>query len=145
MLDTSLVLLFHIHDRNRNLNMKNTSWLLLSWIAVTHAATCYYPDGSISSNMTPCPDSQTCCGTAHACLTNGLCFGANLGVIYRGSCAKKSWPEVDCPNVCWGMSCPYPDWFLTAQIPCELLTGTFLFGFNRHSGFICKPLPMSRK
>jgi hypothetical protein len=87
--------------RDRSLLMKVKFFFLLSWTALSHAATCYYPDGSPATSMTPCPDSQSCCGTDQACLSNGLCFGADLGVIYRGSCTDKSWPIAECPRVCY--------------------------------------------
>ncbi|KAJ5632972.1 hypothetical protein N7490_009311 [Penicillium lividum] len=80
--------------------MKTTFLALLCW-ATLSKATCYFPDGTTATSMEPCPITKSCCGKDEACLSNGLCFGANLGVIYRGSCSDSSWPIADCPRACY--------------------------------------------
>lgn len=86
--------------------------LALLFSAASCHATCYFPDGSTATSMVTCPDSKSCCGKNQACLSNGLCFGADLGVIYRGSCSDKSWPIADCPRACYtgtlSLKCLHP-------------------------------------
>ena len=74
------------------------------------ASICYYPDGSVSPQDTPCRDDtaqSTCCGQGYACLSNSICAatgkeiqkpGATLYV--RGSCTDKTWRSGDCPLFC---------------------------------------------
>ncbi|KAK8129417.1 hypothetical protein PG999_001797 [Apiospora kogelbergensis] len=77
----------------------------------SHASSiCYYPDGSVSAQDTPCDDASaeaTCCGQGYACLSNHICKatgdeiqrpGASLYV--RGSCTDKLWRSSSCPNFC---------------------------------------------
>ncbi|KAF4157108.1 hypothetical protein CNMCM6069_005880 [Aspergillus lentulus] len=68
---------------------------------------CYYPDGSVAPQDTPCQDSTkqaTCCGQGYACLSNSICMatgdeikkpGASLYV--RGSCTNQTWRSSACP------------------------------------------------
>ncbi|KXH63105.1 hypothetical protein CSAL01_11072 [Colletotrichum salicis] len=82
--------------------------LLLS-VAQVRAA-CYYPDGSIAPNDTPCQDltaESTCCGQGYACLSNAMCeaTGKELSKdgateLVRGSCTDPSWRSSSCPLFC---------------------------------------------
>ena len=53
-------------------------------IAVTQAQdrTCYWPDGSSTTEAIPCSggDSQ-CCMNGDGCLSNGLCYSGYDGVV----------------------------------------------------------------
>ncbi|KAF9871072.1 hypothetical protein CkaCkLH20_11489 [Colletotrichum karsti] len=52
------------------------SALLFSYLSVVVQAACYYPNGSIAPNDTPCRDDtaeSACCGQGYACLSNGMC------------------------------------------------------------------------
>jgi hypothetical protein len=83
--------------------------LVVSLLSFT-TATCYFPDGTIPRQDTPCRSSgfATCCGAGYACLTNNLCqltgFVANpidgQSEYVRGSCTDKTWNSEFCPNVC---------------------------------------------
>ncbi len=64
-------------------------------------ATCYWPDGSVRDDFVPCSSSKVCCKSGEACLSNGLCYGATLNFAYRGACTDKTWPESECPRVCY--------------------------------------------
>ncbi|KJX98585.1 hypothetical protein TI39_contig403g00011 [Zymoseptoria brevis] len=74
--------------------------LLALHLAQSVSSTCYYPDGTIERNHTPCNTSTSisaCCRTDSLCINDGLCLdGANA---YRGSCTDKSWSS-DCPAYC---------------------------------------------
>ncbi|PNY24999.1 Uncharacterized protein TCAP_05081 [Tolypocladium capitatum] len=71
---------------------------------------CYFPDGSIATQDTPCRDDtpqSTCCGQGYACLSNNICMATGsvpktLGAsaYVRGSCTDKSWRNGACPNFC---------------------------------------------
>ncbi|KAI3534116.1 hypothetical protein CSPX01_12320 [Colletotrichum filicis] len=73
-------------------------------------AACYYPDGSIAPNDTPCQDltaESTCCGQGYACLSNGMCqaTGKELSKdgateLVRGACTDRSWRSSSCPLFC---------------------------------------------
>ncbi|KAF3402000.1 hypothetical protein F1880_009838 [Penicillium rolfsii] len=41
------------------------------------SATCYYRNGTIAYDDTPCSDSPMCCRLGDACMTNGLCRDKN--------------------------------------------------------------------
>ena len=70
-------------------------------------ATCYYPNGSIAPEDTPCHPPATgdsvsaCCLDSHLCLDNGLCLpqdGAER--LYRGSCTDRIWQSTECAQYC---------------------------------------------
>jgi hypothetical protein len=63
-------------------------------IAVTQAQdrTCYWPDGSSTTEAIPCSngDSQ-CCMNGDGCLSNGLCYSGYDGVVWlllHGVCER---------------------------------------------------------
>lgn len=51
--------------------------MLLCFLSRAIAATCYYRNGSIAYDDTPCSDSPMCCRVGDACMTNGLCRDRN--------------------------------------------------------------------
>lgn len=67
---------------------------------------CYYPDGTITSEQTPCNESEdhsACCRPGDACLSNGYCFGANdagPNLMTRGGCTDSSFKDQNCPYYC---------------------------------------------
>ncbi|KAK6844144.1 hypothetical protein PG995_014254 [Apiospora arundinis] len=86
-------------------------------LLLSHAsAICYFPDGSVSAQDTPCDDASaeaTCCGQGYVCLSNHICKasgdeiqrpGASLYV--RGSCTDKLWRSSSCPNFCVDTAAP---------------------------------------
>ena len=67
-------------------------------------ATCYFPDGTIAGQDTPCTkditvDADYCCGENSLCLTNKVCLN-NVGTFDRGSCTDRSWNSTACPSFC---------------------------------------------
>ena len=75
--------------------------ITLAVILPTAYATCYWPNGDTDGSYVQCPDTLSCCLEGESCLSNGLCFGARFGVLYRGACADKSWPIAECPRACY--------------------------------------------
>ncbi|KAL2153526.1 hypothetical protein VTH82DRAFT_4681 [Thermothelomyces myriococcoides] len=74
-------------------------------------AACYYPNGDLAPNDSPCQDDSThatCCEKGYACLSNGICkaTGEELqkpGVMteyVRGSCTDRTWRSSSCPLFC---------------------------------------------
>ncbi|CAM1511754.1 Fc.00g092670.m01.CDS01 [Cosmosporella sp. VM-42] len=73
-------------------------------------AACYFPDGALSPNDTPCRDDSTqstCCGQGYACLTNGICQATGEELVkskasefVRGSCTDITWRSANCPLFC---------------------------------------------
>lgn len=84
--------------------------LILSFSSAFIEAACYYPNGSIAPNDTPCRDDtaeSTCCGQGYACLSNGMCqaTGSELQKdgateLVRGACTDRSWRSSSCPLFC---------------------------------------------
>ena len=70
-------------------------------------AKCYFPDGSIATNDTPCNSAATsnsvsaCCGHSDICLDNALCLMQHddLGIV-RGSCTDETWQSPECAQYC---------------------------------------------
>ncbi|KAJ5110808.1 hypothetical protein N7532_001343 [Penicillium argentinense] len=88
-------------SRSFHLLFALVSFLLIS-VAIADNSTCYYPNGHKDKNYKKCPgDSLACCLEGESCLSNGLCFTANFGILYRGLCADKTWPISECPRVCY--------------------------------------------
>ena len=91
----------------------------LPFALLVQSQSCYYPDGSIAVNDTPCSSSATgtvCCGPGFACLENRVCQvtteaqeadpNLNKKIFYvRGSCSDQTWASPGCPNFCIGSQC----------------------------------------
>ncbi|KAJ5548736.1 hypothetical protein N7513_005970 [Penicillium frequentans] len=67
----------------------------------TSYAKCYWPNGDTQDDYVQCPSGLSCCLKGETCLSNGLCFTANFGILYRGACADESWPIAECPRACY--------------------------------------------
>lgn len=86
--------------------------LLLSSISVLpiaaqiNNATCYWPNGDVAENTTPCKASGTsaCCGADDLCLTNGYCLVSMF--VARHSCTDQSFNDPNCPQLCSKDSLP---------------------------------------
>lgn len=74
--------------------------LLLLLVALVHAQSCYYPDGTPTDVDAPCPDSDLCCPLNWQCLSNGLCYDPSNDYYERRTCTDRSWESEDCPNFC---------------------------------------------
>ncbi|KAI9930625.1 hypothetical protein ASPWEDRAFT_67954 [Aspergillus wentii DTO 134E9] len=82
--------------------MAFTLSLLLLLLDIASATQCYWPNGdNATADWVPCPNSRVCCSTTEACLSNGLCYEANLNIAHRGACADHSWPISECPRICY--------------------------------------------
>lgn len=76
-------------------------------------AKCYFPDGSIASNDTPCNSAATknsvsaCCGHSDICLDNALCLPQHESpALVRGSCTDETWQSPMCAQYCSDSNCP---------------------------------------
>lgn len=79
-------------------------------LASTTQAACYFPNGRLAHNDSPCRDdteNSVCCGQGYACLTNGICqaTGEELqkpgaSEFVRGGCTDKSYRSSSCPQFC---------------------------------------------
>jgi hypothetical protein len=91
-------------------------------------ATCYFLDGSVASDNTPCTtgDSDTfCCADSYNCLSNGLCQSQYSGAYAIGSCTDKDWSSPSCPQFCR----PITNVGNTPELSqCSISGGTFCCG-----------------
>ncbi|KAL8731793.1 MAG: hypothetical protein Q9166_003240, partial [cf. Caloplaca sp. 2 TL-2023] len=80
--------------------------ILLSYLSTPISASspaCYYPGGIAQPNDTPCnPTASTsvCCAPEDICLSNGLCYRANINRLHRGSCTDPTFSSPLCTNIC---------------------------------------------
>ncbi|KAF4920251.1 hypothetical protein CGCVW01_v007059 [Colletotrichum viniferum] len=84
---------------------KLLSVLSLANEVASQTTTCYWPNGSPSTVVKPCPTPQgkaaaACCYDNHYCLTNGLCVDPNDDTLYRGACTDSKFSEEGCPKYC---------------------------------------------
>ena len=87
-------------------------YLLLSSVSILPAAaqinnaTCYYPNGSVANDTTPCKASgaSACCDITDLCLTNGYCLHS-MGLA-RHACTDQSFTDPNCPQSCSKDSLP---------------------------------------
>jgi hypothetical protein len=63
---------------------------------------CYTPAGEVLGDYIPCNKSSDsdCCQESDACLSNGLCFNAREGLVYRGACTRRDWNTDSCRQMC---------------------------------------------
>lgn len=75
--------------------------LLAKSVAETQAQqSCYYPNGDLSKDDSPCSsDGGTCCPLNWECLSNGLCYLESEDYFERHTCTDQSWGD-DCPELC---------------------------------------------
>lgn len=93
--------------------------LLLCLFFPSAHSICYYPDGTVSSQDTPCQDESeqsTCCGQGYACLSNNICIATGdeiekpgASTYVRGSCTDKNWRSSSCPSFCINGEAPNYD------------------------------------
>lgn len=62
---------------------------------------CFWPDGTSSPDYPckPAASASACCGLGWNCLSNGLCYSANIALT-RSSCTDKTWSTSECPTYC---------------------------------------------
>ncbi|KAH9990376.1 hypothetical protein F4779DRAFT_610077 [Xylariaceae sp. FL0662B] len=93
--------------------------LVFYLLSVTVNSICYYPDGSVAPQDTPCQDASaesTCCGQGYACLSNNICMAtgdeiqkSEASMYVRGSCTDKAWRSSSCPLFCINPKAPSND------------------------------------
>jgi len=63
-------------------------------------ALCYFPNGDISPDDTPCStDGSACCPKDWECLSNGMCWSGDRH-HERHSCTDQIWMDARCPMMC---------------------------------------------
>ena len=85
-------------------------FFLVLYSGISASAECYYPNGELSPNDTPCRDDtkdSVCCGQGYACLSNGICQAtgkelkkSGASEFARGGCTDKTWRSSNCPLFC---------------------------------------------
>jgi hypothetical protein len=78
------------------------TYLLMSCFQRIYAASCYYPDGTLSRDV-PCSSGadSACCGSGAICLSNGLCLSTVQPFgLTRGSCTDPSYKIKECTKLC---------------------------------------------
>ncbi|RAL04866.1 uncharacterized protein BO80DRAFT_441713 [Aspergillus ibericus CBS 121593] len=89
--------------------------LVALWGRLAASTSCYFPEGNVAENYTPCSDDgdSFCCNENSICLSNGLCTSMHQPyVLGRGACTSQNWNETSvCDDVChgittaWGTAC----------------------------------------
>ncbi|PYI01214.1 hypothetical protein BO78DRAFT_464786 [Aspergillus sclerotiicarbonarius CBS 121057] len=89
--------------------------LVALWGRLAAGTTCYFPEGNVADDYTPCSDNgdSFCCNEDSICLSNGLCTSMHQPyVLGRGACTSQNWNESSvCNDVChgittaWGSAC----------------------------------------
>lgn len=76
--------------------------VLLTSIGAAAAQDCYYPNGDLSPNDSPCSSEVqgACCPLNWECLSNGLCYLESEDYYERHTCTDQSWSDSNCPNLC---------------------------------------------
>ncbi len=79
---------------------RNLQWASLA--ADEPPRQCYFSDSSIALDYLPCASTGDihCCNKGETCLSNGLCYGGNIGLIYQGGCSVREWNSQYCPSAC---------------------------------------------
>ncbi|RHZ47885.1 uncharacterized protein CDV56_104015 [Aspergillus thermomutatus] len=75
-------------------------FLAILWLLFPNPSlsTCYYPDGSVAPQDTPCQDSTkqaTCCGQGYACLSNSICMATGDEIKKPGLFGIAKCPNTD--------------------------------------------------
>ena len=72
--------------------------------ALPDDASCYWPDGSLDADGSPCnisDDESACCAIPDACFgSSGLSYSTGSGGIYQRNCTDSSFGDSSCPTVC---------------------------------------------
>jgi len=69
-------------------------------VASSWEALCYFPNGDISPDDTPCStDGGACCPKDWECLSNGMCWSGDRH-HERHSCTDQTWMAATCPMMC---------------------------------------------
>lgn len=79
--------------------------LCISQIIAGASHQCYYPGAILQSRDTPChPNAaaSVCCAPEDICLSNGLCWRANINRLHRGSCTDPTFQDLACSQICTG-------------------------------------------
>ena len=91
-----------------NMTVLNKIILLYLSFRICSAKSCYFPNGQLAGQDTPCYSSSNvsfCCGPGSACLSNKVCINTlnladYISTKSRGSCTDRSWISNNCPKYC---------------------------------------------
>lgn len=100
---------FNIDGADHTVNSLNSIDFSYQVSMAQTARQCYWIDGTTvtstgNDNYIPCYDSgdSHCCAIGEACLTNGLCFSADGGGVYRSGCTDPTFTTDKCKAYCPG-------------------------------------------
>ena len=110
--------------------------------AQVNRATCYWPNGQVANDTTPCKSSSpsACCGTNDLCLSNGFCLVDMF--LARHACTDQNFNDPSCPQSCKNIlpdraknlqQCSYSEWACTgcANDKFQLSTGQIILWQNQ--------------
>ena len=104
------------------LTFSSLTLLLLFVLCRQLWALCYFPDGTIATDLQCDPNAlvSACCERNSVCLSNGVCAETrnSSGVVnyVRGSCTDKSWGSLSCPLFCRQGTTFFLKWRMTSLI-----------------------------
>ncbi|KAI1269832.1 hypothetical protein F5Y18DRAFT_371754 [Xylariaceae sp. FL1019] len=130
-----------------NISSSITAFVLLFLFRLAESI-CYYPDGTVAPQDTPCDDDSsesTCCGQGYACLSNHICQATGeerhkngATEFVRGSCTDKNWRSGSCPAFCVNPEAPSFD--LTAggmgMAKCANITEDIYYCINQNTDHV---------
>ena len=77
--------------------------------SIASNSTCYYPNGDVAIDHTPCNSraaNSACCSAYDLCLENSYCFN-RVGRMTRSSCTDSGWNSSACPYFCRDGDSPF--------------------------------------
>lgn len=92
-----------------NARLETMALVTLAFLNQRSHATCWFPNGNVAGDDTPCTDLNVtgdgyvpCCGPGRTCLPDRLCSSipGEDSFLSRGSCTDKSWTDPNCPKAC---------------------------------------------
>lgn len=78
-----------------------------------------------------------CCGPTDICLSNGLCYVANINRLHRGSCTDPSWNAPECSEVCKSVEDAPGGWADVVSCSADTAPNMFYCGFGNEGR--CNP------
>ena len=100
---SEVMFVIHIPQRKSILVFYSLLILLFGPSFIVFAQSCYFPNGVLAPNFTPCDGTARvshCCKNAEACLTSGLCYGSDDHSINIGTCTDENWNDSNCFQSC---------------------------------------------
>ncbi|KAL8936191.1 MAG: hypothetical protein Q9216_005058 [Gyalolechia sp. 2 TL-2023] len=84
-------------------------------------------------------EHSMCCGPTDICLSNGLCYVADINRLHRGSCTDSSWNARACSTVCISEEDAPTGWADVISCSASSAPNMFYCGFDNEGR--CNPGP----